>query len=123
MKWIVAVALVLAVIGSVHASGTEDRYFIAGENPVLKVLFGVNHEFPNGFTTNLNAQRLELVRRLGLKAEPVEVYQLSKPPAGCTPWPECKNGGGDPTPARKGYTIDSVPWGIEMVYQDGNFVP
>ncbi|WP_435332492.1 S8 family peptidase [Haloarchaeobius sp. TZWWS8] len=32
------------------------------------------------------------------------------PPGGCTPWPECKNGGGDePAPA------ETLPWGIDRV--------
>ena len=52
----------------------------------------------------------------------MQLFEPTKPPGGCTPWPECKNGdgGGDggTDPARTAFPDDQTPWGIEVVYDD-----
>ncbi len=94
-------------------------YLIKSDNQNLKNIFGVRHNFDVGFTTVLNDKQAAALERAGLGIERVPLYQLSAPPGACSPWPECKNGGGDDDDSdstRIGTPRDQIPWGIELIY-------
>lgn len=85
MKKIGVILLViafLAVTGVALAAPTTPApaYYVYSENPVLMALFGVNHEFDGVFSTELSPTQLGLVKRLGVKTEPVQIYRITGKP-------------------------------------------
>jgi len=125
MKKIIIFSLVLitviATAGIVVAMGTEktsdenSRYLIKSNNGFLKAVYGVNHNFDNGFTTNLTPGQLKVLEKFGIETEEVLLYHILAPPGACSPWPECKN---DPEPdpeERSCYPSTQKPYGITMV--------
>jgi len=107
-------------------------YYIHSENPTLMAFFGVNHRFAGVFSTELSLAQLNLVRKFGVKVEPVQIYQITaKPPCNengiCEPelgenpsCLDCKTGGEEPTPTptleeRSCSPVDQKPWGIVKV--------
>ena len=107
------------------AGGNSERYYISGSDfglDLVQTMVGTSHhEFDNGFTADLSPGQVKAVEVLGailgLSVEPVQLYQVTAPPSACSPWPECKNGGGDGG-TRTYYPTDQTPWGIEMVYNN-----
>lgn len=99
-------------------------YLIKSDNKNLKNIFGVRHNFDAGFTTVLNDKQATALERAGLGIEKVPLYHLTAPPGACSPWPECKNGGGDDggdsDSTRLATPTDQTPWGIEMIYDDSS---
>ena len=55
-------------------------YYIESTNPALKVLFGVNHEFPGIFSTELTPIQAHLLNKIGVKVESVQLYQIEGKP-------------------------------------------
>ena len=55
-------------------------HYILSDSPILKSLFGVNHEFPGAFSTELTSTQLEILQVLGIKTEPVQLYQIVRKP-------------------------------------------
>ena len=86
MKKIVLLFGIMAFLltsGIVLAAPTTPApaYYIHSESPVLKALFGVNHQFDDVFSTELSSTQLGLVKRLGVKTEPVQIYEIvGRPP-------------------------------------------
>jgi len=119
----VLVLAVPAVVTGDHGS----RYFVAGSPVGLDVARGVvgqtRHELPGGFSADLTlgqVRALEIIGGpLGVTVASVVQYHITKPPGGCDPWPECKNGGdsGGDT-GRQSTPSDQTPWGIERIYND-----
>lgn len=97
-------------------------YYVLSDDPALKRQLGVRHEFPGAFSTDLTGKQVQLLNTLGVKTEPVQLYQIKgKPfcgdgvcqgneprtcPADCLP---------EPPPARSCYPSVQRPWGIKMV--------
>ncbi len=101
-------------------------YLIKNHNQGLKDIFGVRHNFDVGFTTFLNEHQAAGLQRAGLEVELVPLYQITKPPGKCDPWPECKNGGGDDggtDNTRTSYPSNQITWGVSKIYRDAAVTP
>ena len=101
-------------------------YLIKSNDQGLKNMFGVRHNFDVGFTTFLNERQAAALERAGLGIEKVPLYDISKPPSGCDPWPDCKNGGGDDGGSDTTRTVvptTQIPWGIDKIYRDTQTIP
>lgn len=125
---ILSSVLVLGFIGiseSFASNSNSDEkpvYLIKSQNPVLQNLYGVRHNFDVGFTTHLNDHQVAGLERAGFEIESIPLYQLTPPPGACSPWPQCRGGGGDEDSgsggARIGEPSTRIPWGINMVYKN-----
>lgn len=107
-------------------SDSDSVYLIKTHDQGLKNMFGVRHNFEVGFTTFLNDRQAAALERAGLGIEKVPLYDITKPPGGCDPWPECKNGGGDDggsDPTRTSVPTTQIPWGIDKIYRDTQVIP
>ena len=92
-------------------------YLVKSHNPVLKNFLETRHSFDSGFTAKLNEHQIAGLQKAGIDVEAIPLYQITKPPGACTPWPDCKNGGGDevdPDPSRP-IPQNQIPYGIAMV--------
>ena len=107
-------------------------YLIKSNDQGLKNMFGVKNNFDVGFTTFLNERQVAALERAGLGIEKVPLYDITKPPGSCDPWPECKNGGGgdddggsdggsDTT--RTATPTTQTPWGINTMYKNSGVIP
>ena len=77
-------------------------YLVKSHNPVLKNFLETRHSFDSGFTAKLNEHQIAGLQKARIDVEAIPLYQITKPPGSCTPWPDCKNGGGeDPDTSRK----------------------
>jgi subtilisin len=96
----------------------DQREEIQGRADVL-----VRHEFRTGvFSAEVPSQvRERLEKKPGVTISRVPLFRVTKPPGGCDPWPECKNGG-DGTDSRTSSPDDQTPYGIEQVYNDSTLV-
>jgi subtilisin len=97
-------------------------YLIKSNDQGLKNMFGIRHNFDVGFTTFLNEHQAAALERAGLGIEKVPLYDISKPPSGCDPWPDCKNGGGSDA-TRTVVPATQIPWGIDKIYRDTQTIP
>lgn len=107
---------------------THLPYYVESDSPALTALLGVNHEFPGVFSTELTQGQVGFLNILGIKTEPVQIYQITKPFCNnngvCEPefgenpsCADCKNGD-DEEPAPEGRTCTpstQLPYGITMV--------
>jgi subtilisin len=55
-------------------------HYVISENPLLKAWLGVKHQFPKAFSTDLSKTQLKILKILGVKTEPVQIYYLSGRP-------------------------------------------
>ncbi len=91
MKKTIAVSLVLgmmlATVGLVVAGNQYEnqRYLVKSNNGMLKMMYGVQHNFDKGFTTDLTPGQLKILDKFGVAVEKVELYQI-------TGRPVCGNG-------------------------------
>jgi subtilisin len=121
MKKILAVSLILglmlATVGLVIAQNQDEdqRYLVKSNNGVLKIMYGVQHNFNNGFTTDLSPGQLRVLEKFGVGVEEVELYHITAPPGACSPWPECRDSEEPPVEERTCYPITQKPYGIVMV--------
>ncbi len=133
--------LVISGIVVAQGVGVQDRgarYFVESNNGILKALFGVQHDFDNGFTTELTNGQQGALEVLGIDVEEVQLYHITaKPglcgnnqsdkgeqcdwsvePSGCPEGYICENckcvcG----TPSPEGCEPSTrTPWGIDKVY-------
>ena len=105
---------------------SDSVYLIKTHDQGLKNMFGVRHNFDVGFTTFLNEHQAAALERAGLGIEKVPAYDITKAPEKCTPWPTCKNGGGDDggsDPTRPNPPSTQIPWGINKIYKDTEVIP
>jgi len=59
------------------------RFLVKSNNPALKAVFGIQHNFYNGFTTELTKGQLNMLEKFGVEVEEVELYHiLGKPICG-----------------------------------------
>ena len=90
MKKILIFSLVLGVTllagGIVIAAGAEktgdenSRYLVKSNNSILKIMYGVNHKFDSGFTTELSKGQLKFLDKLGVETEILPVYHIQVRP-------------------------------------------
>ena len=109
-----------------NPTDSNSVYLIKTHDQGLKNAFGVRHNFDVGFTTFLNEHQVAALERAGLGIEKVPLYDISKRPGGCDPWPECKNGGGDDEggdATRTSVPSTQIPWGINKIYKDLPVIP
>ncbi len=110
---------ILAITAIAVAAPDGGRYHVKSNSGALKGWLGMNHEFPSGFTTDLSEGQLRALDALGVEVEAVPVWHIAGPPGGCSPWPECRDGGdGGSDPGRLATPSDQTPWGIEKVYNN-----
>lgn len=98
-------------------------FIVFSEDQDLMRSFGVRHRFPGKFTTNLTLADAHELDIQGIRTERVLLYQLSPPPGACSPWPDCRDGGGggeEPTAGRTAIPDDSTPWGMQEIYADAS---
>jgi len=141
----IKIALGIMVVGVLVVSGMAlaaangqvgERVYVLTDNPVIKTVLGVNHEFPEVFSTKVSPQ-LKVLTTLGLiKTEPVQLYEITGKPVcgngiieggekcGETKLPECPEGQicenckcveETTLPERICYPSVQEPWGIVKV--------
>ena len=99
-------------------------YIVETDDLAVRESVPVRHIFRGKFTADLNVGQVRALRQQGLKVNPVQLFEPTKPPGKCDPWPECKNGDGGGTgdggtdATRTVFPDDQTPWGIEVVYND-----
>ncbi|MEA3343740.1 MAG: hypothetical protein U9Q92_06260, partial [archaeon] len=82
------VVSLLAISGIAMAQGasapdTGARYYVKSNNGILKAVFGVQHNFEKGFTTDLAPGQQKALEKLGVETEKVGIYHiLGKPICG-----------------------------------------
>ncbi len=142
---IIVVMCFLVVFGTALAANNNkksNRVYVLSDNPILKAMLGVNHEFPGAFSTQASS-RAKALEKLGfIKTEPVRIYSISAPPGSCgngtlDPGEKCEDGvldcaegyicnnckcepiaSPDPEPdpsIRSCYASTTMPWGITRV--------
>jgi subtilisin len=98
------------------------RFVIFSDDPDVQASVPTRHFFPGKFTAKLTLGQAHALGLQGFRLEPVKLFHPTKPPGSCTPWPECKNGGGDGgdtgDTSRTATPDDQAPWGIETIYND-----
>ncbi len=114
-------AIFLMPTAAVADTGKTVRVFVkvddASAGEILKRSLDIRHDFgSSGFTVEVpEGVAAVLDARPGIHIEMVKVYQISKPPGGCEPWPDCNK---VPTPSERPTPSDQTPWGIETMYGD-----
>ena len=118
---VVTLATMLFSIDDVFSEKPDTQetpvYLVKSHNPVLKNFLETRHSFDSGFTAKLNEHQVAGLQKAGIDVEAIPLYQITAPPGACSPWPECKNGGGDeadPEPTRP-LPQNQIPYGIAMV--------
>lgn len=124
------------VIGGGWQLSVPLPYYISSDDSGLKTLLGAKHAFNGVFSAELDPVNLAVLRALGIKVEPVQIYQISgKPVCGdgeTHPSEQC--GEPDLSECPTGYVCESckcveqtlppervcypdgpIPWGIEKV--------
>jgi subtilisin family serine protease len=98
------------------------RFIIFSDDPDVQASVPARHLFPGKFTAELTIGQAHALGLQGFRLEPVKLFHPTKPPGSCTPWPDCKNGGGDDggtgDTSRVATPDDQTPWGIETIYDD-----
>ena len=111
-------------------------YYIESDNPALKLLFGVRHEFPGMFSTELTPIQSHLLNKIDITVEPVQLYQIRGRPVcgdginhpseqcGEPELSECPEGyvcvnckciEETAPPERACYPSNQIPWGVLKV--------
>jgi subtilisin len=55
-------------------------YYVLSDDAMLKAIFGVRHEFPGAFSTDLSRSEVALLRLLGIEIRPVQIYYVNGKP-------------------------------------------
>ncbi|MDI6801266.1 MAG: S8 family serine peptidase [Thermodesulfovibrionales bacterium] len=97
-------------------------YYVLSDKPALKKQLGVRHEFPKAFSTDLTRGQVQLLNTLGVKTEPVQLYQIKGKPVcgdgvcqGNEPTTCPKDCQAPPPPAISCYPSNQKPWGVIKV--------
>lgn len=92
------------------------RYFIYSQNVFLKTIFGVEHSFNNGFTTNLTDFQLSLIRTFGIKTEQVDYYKIAALNESAPPMKVLLKEG--VSQDREIFPQEQISWAIKKIYND-----
>lgn len=71
-----AFTLFLATASSVHAAGTDSRYFVKSTSQFWKKSFQVRNVFDTGFTTDLADWQLKIAKVFGIEVTPVKKLNI-----------------------------------------------
>lgn len=119
----IVLGLMLMTVGFAVAGKNEDtseRYLILSNNGILKMMYGVHHNFDSGFTTDLSSGQLRVLEKFGVEVEEVQIYSIAeRPDCGdgiCHPSEplKCPQDCKEPEPTEC-YPNVQTPWGIEKV--------
>lgn len=133
-KKLLSLLLVSTLLGAVAYSsrGVAKPYYVS-DNPVLKSILGVRHEFKGVFSTELTDEQVGILRLLGVKVEPVRLYEITARPicgdGAIHPSEQCGEPGLPECPEgqvcedcrcvtleeRMCYPDEQLPWGIRKV--------
>ena len=115
--------MIILVVPIVLATQTNPTaYYVYSDNPILKSILGVKHQFPKAFSAELTPYQLGLVKALGIRIEKVPIYEIvGKPTCNyngvCEPelgenpsCEDCKN-----QEEEVCYPDNQYPWGIVKV--------
>ena len=83
MIFVVMASLGFAVAGSNQGFNGDlenNRFLIKSDNAALKAMFGVNHKFDSGFTTDLSPGQLKVLEKFGVEVEQVQIYSINAKP-------------------------------------------
>ena len=106
------VLFLLLSVGYVFAGSDYEnqRYLVKSNNAILKMMYGVNHNFDKGFTTELTQGQLKILEKFGVEVEKVELYQITgKPVCGdgiLNKGEQCELGNLEEYPCLEGYTCN-----------------
>ena len=78
---IIATAGIVAARSAEKTSDENSRYLIKSSNGFLKMMYGVQHNFDKGFTTNLTPGQLKVLGKFSVEIEKVELYQITGKPS------------------------------------------
>jgi len=79
----ITILSISGIVAGMSASAIQQAYYVESESPALKALFGVNHQFDGVFSTELGSIKLGLLKLMGVKTEPVQIYEIiGKPVCG-----------------------------------------
>ncbi len=129
---LVAIFVSVVVAAAPSDNGSPDnnsqRYYVMSDNPALKLMFGARHDFGKAFSAELTEREVGLLKKLGVKLEPVGIFYINAKPfcnnnGQCDPelgenpsCSDCKNSDEEePTEGRACSPADQYPWGVEMV--------
>ena len=107
---------------------TEGRYFVESKNMLVKSLFGVQHDFGGGFTSDLTSGEVWTLERIfKIKVTEVPLYQINPADVSDT----AASAGSIVTDAvdlvssleskikdREALPNSQIPWGVKKVYGD-----
>jgi len=126
----------LMISGIAIAQGITARYLVKSDNVALKSMFGVQHNFKTGFTTELTKGQLKALEMLGVETEEIPLYYILGKPIcgngiieggekcgepdlpGCPEGSVCENCKcveETAPPERSCYPSVNITWGIEKV--------
>ncbi len=140
-KTIIALCVIFTLmisVGLVVAGNNYEnqRYLVKSNNGMLKMMYGVQHNFDKGFTTDLTKGQLKILEKFGVEVEEVELYHILRKPVcgdgtieggekcGEPGLPECPTGyicenckcvEETASPERSCYPKERTPWGITKV--------
>jgi len=132
MKKLIFPLIVIAILSVTLVSATPTnpgiiRVFVHSDNPIIRGLLDVQHEFPNGFSAKVSEAQLGLLNVLGIETEQVQLYHVTgrptcndngvcEPELGENPsCGDCKPSEEEPPANRTCYPDNQMPWGILRV--------
>ena len=131
--FLIAILVSVVVAAAPSDNGSPDnnsqRYYVMSDNPALKLVFGARHDFGKAFSAELTEREVGLLKKLGVKLEPVGIFYINGKPTCnnngvCEPelgenpsCSDCKSSTDEEEPIerRACYPTDQYPWGVEMV--------
>ena len=133
---IIGILVISGVVSAAANSSAGERVYVLTDNSAVKIMLGVRHEFPKGFSTDFSPQ-LEVLTFLGLiKTESIQIYQITGKPicgngiieggekcgepglSGCPDRQTCENCKcveETALPERSCYPSAQIPWGIVKI--------
>ena len=136
---IILIGGILLMSGVVLAAAngqTGQRVYVLTDNSIVKTIIGARHEFPGAFSTEIGLVKSGILKTLGIKTEPVQMYKITGKPicgngvieggekCGEPGLPECPEGKicenckcieKTVPPERTCYPSVQKPWGIVKV--------
>ncbi len=106
-------SLMFSLAPAVGAEG-RGRYLVRSGDAGLRARHGVNHEFTDGFTTDLTDTEAAELQRSGVEVEQVSLLHILDKK-------DETSAKGRPTNTRL-TPSDQTPWGIEKIYNDAGIV-
>jgi len=122
IKAILIFLAIWAILGGMLVMAQEinppsGRYFIFSQNGFLKKILGVEHAFDKGFTTNLTAFQISIIKSFGIKIQEVDYYKISNLDEQPQKEPQVSQIINE-TLKRKNLPKDQISWAIKEIYND-----